>query len=317
MPTVAETTANLPIRDALQAGLTSLSAGQTIRFTKYVRRVLPIDGYVFWLAGESMEIAGSFHYSTNTDQKEDETIAMNRVVFNTTTEISPFNEINPQILWIANFDGIRFAFSTRGPFYVQAGIFHYEGAAVYSALASQLVTNMYTLAASEPIVSNSLPAWLAIQTYTPIWLAPYNPGIILYPSFLVPGNLTPPYGVVHIEPGRTVALQSAPRLSSVSSHYQLATDHVRITLYGYTNAQAQDWMDTVNQYSLDTDSIGIMNMPIVRDEKRPQSELQVIAMKKTIEFDVSYYQTRINDIARQLIESYIVEYSVAPYSTAA
>ena len=76
-------------------------------------------------------------------------------------------------------------------------------------------------------------------------------------------------------------------------------------------------MDTVNQYSLDTDSIGIMNMPIVRDEKRPQSELQVIAMKKTIEFDVSYYQTRINDIARQLIESCIVEYSVAPYSTAA
>ena len=60
-----------------------------------------------------------------------------------------------------------------------------------------------------------------------------------------------------------------------------------------------------------------MNMPIMRDEKRGQMELQAIAMKKTIEIDVSYYQARINDIARQLIESCIVQYTVSPYPTAA
>jgi hypothetical protein len=73
----------------------------------------------------------------------------------------------------------------------------------------------------------------------------------------------------------------------------------------------------VNQFSVDTDALGIMSMPIMRDEKRGQMELQAIAMKKTIEFDVSYYQTRINDIARQLVESCVVQYEVSPYSTAA
>ena len=317
MATVDETLANLPIRDALHAGIQSLSAGETVRFTKYVKRVLPIDGYVFWLAGENIEIAGSFHYSVGRMQREDETVSINKVVFTTTDEISEFNVVDPQTLWIATFDGIRFAFSRRGNRYTQAGVNHYEGDAVYSALASQLVQNLYTLSAAEPIVSNSLPAWLTIQTYSPQWLVPYNPNIILYPSYLVPANIAPPYGVVHIEPGRTTAIQAAPRLSSNASHYQLATDHVRVTLYGYTNAQAQDWIDTVNQYSLDTDALGIMNMPIMRDEKRGQMELQAIAMKKTIEIDVSYYQTRINNIARELIASCIAQYTVQPNSAPA
>ena len=317
MVSVAESTTQQPIRDALREGIASISADQVVRFTKYVKRILPIDGYVFWLAGESMDVAGSFHYSTNNEQREDETISVSRVVFNTINEIANFNEIDPQTMWVATFDSIRFAFSTRGPFYVQAGLFHYGGEAVYPALASQLVSNLYTLAEAQPIVSNSLPAWLMVQTYSPIWLQPANPGIPLYPSFLVPGNIAPPYGVVHIEPGRTVALQSAPRFNGTMSHFQLAMDHVKVTLYGYTNAQAQDWVDTVNQYSLDTDAIGMMNMPILRDEKRQQPEISALAMKKTIEFDVSYYQTRINTLARQLILSCIPQYTVAPYPVAA
>jgi hypothetical protein len=148
-------------------------------------------------------------------------------------------------------------------------------------------------------------------------LQPKNPGIPIYPSFLVPANIAPPYGVVHIEPGRTVAMQAAPRLNSTVSHFQLAMDHVRVTLYGYTNAQALDWADTVNQYSFDTDAFGVMNMPLMRDEKRQQQEISALAMKKTIEFDVSYYQTRINDLARQLILSCVTQYTVAPYPAAA
>ena len=46
-----------------------------------------------------------------------------------------------------------------------------------------------------------------------------------------------------------------------------------------------------------------MNMPVVRDEKRIQSELNAIAQKKSLTFEVSYYQNRMNDIARQLILS--------------
>jgi len=314
MATVTESMgAGQQLKAVLESGLTMLSASQTLTFTKYVKRILPLDGYVFWLAGEQITAQGSLHYATDLAVNEDETITINNIVFTTTQPITELNTINQQIIWIASYDGLRFAFSQRGMFYEQAGLYHYGGHAVYSALASQLVDNLYTFTPDDLIVSNSLPAWLAIQSYSPIWLQPSNPGIMLYPSFLVPSNIYPPYGVVHIEPGETRAIQAAPYLSSNVSHYQLATDRVRVTLYGYNNQAALDFVDTVNQYSLDTDVIGIMNMPMMRDEKRAQPELQAIAMKKTIDFDVSYYQTRINDLARQLIEQAFVQYTVSPY----
>ena len=46
-----------------------------------------------------------------------------------------------------------------------------------------------------------------------------------------------------------------------------------------------------------------MNTPVVADEKRTQSELNTIAMKKSIEFEVNYNQATNRDIARQFIQS--------------
>lgn len=314
MTSVAEAvTGNSSLGAALASGLTSISENATITFTKYVRRTLVLDGFVFWLKGESQDVQGSLHYSTNRDQREDETISVNRVLFTTTTPITALNEQNPQTLWIGSFDGMRFAFGERGSYFKQSGLYHYAGAALYSALASQLVDSLYDLGPDHLIVSNSLPVWLALSQYSPIWLQPANPEIQLYPSFLAPGNLIPPYGTVHIEPAQTAAIAMAPTLTKNVSHYQLAQDHVRITLYGYDNDAALDFIDLVNQYSIDQDVIGIMGaISIVKDEKRPQSEISAIAQKKTIEFDVSYYQTRINDLVRQLITSSPVTFTVAP-----
>ena len=42
------------------------------------------------------------------------------------------------------------------------------------------------------------------------------------------------------------------------------------------------FQDYLFQYSLDTDNIGIMNMPIIKDEKRTQKEIGVIAQKKSM-----------------------------------
>lgn len=303
------------LNGTLATGLDVLSASATLTFTKYVKKILPLDGYVFWLRGEQITVSGSLHYSSMRDMREDETLAVNRVIFTTTTPVQELNAVNDQLIWVAVYDGIRFAFSRRENFYEQAGLYHYSGDAVYPAMASQLVDNLYGLSQQTLIVSDSLPAWLTIQDYSPIWLGITNPAIPLYPSYLVPTNIEPPYGSVHIEPVRTNAIQGSPRLDKTMSHYQLATDHVRITLYGTTNDQTLSFVDVVNQYSLDTDAFGLMNMPIVRDEKRIQTELQSIAMKKTIEYDVNYYQTSIRDIARQLIEKVIVSYTVAPYPT--
>jgi hypothetical protein len=99
-----------------------------------------------------------------------------------------------------------------------------------------------------------------------------------------------------------------------STHYQLSADRVRITIYGATNQQTLDFVDTVNRFSYDYDYIGIMSASPVRDEKRTQAELGVIALKKTIEYEVSYYQTRANDVAQQLLlKAGIVVSTQPPY----
>jgi len=65
----------------------------------------------------------------------------------------------------------------------------------------------------------------------------------------------------------------------------------------------------VFQYSMDTDNIGIQNMPIMQDEKVTQPEFGIIAMKKSITFKVSYYQNTVNDVALKLIKSVFVSYN--------
>jgi hypothetical protein len=295
------------------SGLRLLSSDQAIPFTQYIRNVLPLDGYVFWLAAQQTTITGSLHYQADKQQREDETIAISRIVFTTGVEVQQFAETAPDAIWVGEVGGLKFAFSQRGPFYRASGLYHYSGDAVYPALASQLRDLGAQLSADTLVVSNSLPAWLTLKNYAPEWLIAGNPGITLYPSFAVPDNLPPPYGSVHIYPEQTEPLGAFPVIGFRSSHTQLATDRVRVTLYGATNAQALAFFDLVNQFSADTDTIGMMAPAVVRDEKRPQAELGILAMKKTIDFRISYLQSSILDLARQLIETATATMLPQPY----
>ena len=150
------------------------------------------------------------------------------------------------------------------------------------------------------MVSNSLPAWLALNSYFPVY-GFANPGVTLYPSFLVPDNISPPFAAVHIDPVGTTALASAPLIAKDGSHSQLCSDRVRLTLWGLRNFNAMDFIDCVYQYLSDAGVMGLMNMPVVRDEKRTQNELLTIAQKKTVDIDVSYQQGTMRDLARQQI----------------
>jgi hypothetical protein len=74
-------------------------------------------------------------------------------------------------------------------------------------------------------------------------------------------------------------------------------------MYGANNAAAQDFQDFVGQFTLSNPTlIGLMSNPVIRDEKRGQVELNALAQKKTVEFTVNYYQSRVRNVARQLIE---------------
>lgn len=304
--------AYLGLNPTLVAGYETVSRDQEVVFTEYVKYVLPLDGYVFWLKTRQTPITGSLHVASNSIQNEDDSPTINQVVFTTTTETTPLNDIGPNTILVGTWRGIKFAFSRRAYYFDNAGIYHYAGDAVYPVMESQLVDVGSELPADTLVVSNSLPAWLTVRSYSPVWLVPKNPAVVLYPSFAVPDNLPPPYGSVHIEPSQTSAWQGAPVIDRVGSHFQLATDHVRVTLYGLTNDKAQDWLDTLYQYSYDWNVIGIGSMQVLRDEKRTQNELNILAMKKTVEFNVSYNQSRVRDVARQLILSATASFHEVP-----
>lgn len=325
----------------IAAGVNTLSLDQSVTFTKYVKLVLPLDGFVFWVKASllsqsalfnadrfnsflgaqnanvaktapTITIKGSVHYSTAREQDEDATYARNSVVFTALGPVQDFNTIGPTVLYLATFgpDGIRFAFSSRASFYQQADTYHYVGNAVYSTLSTQIIDSPEQFNARQLIVSNSLPLWLALNNYVVNYDGFKNP-ILLYPSFALPDNLAPPYGSVHVAPEGTLALQSSAFLNSTLDRVQLCQDDVRVTVYGLNNLAISNFIDCVNQYTLDTDNFGLMGMPVAQDDKKTQVEMAVLAMKKTIRFAISYNQSAVRNVARQLIESCVVNYQFA------
>jgi len=337
-----------PLGSALAAGVEVLSLGDEVVFTRYNRLTSPFDGSVFWVRADVMSqsalmnhmvlnaaefnqprsvaapaptvsVKGSFHYSTRQDQNEAETEGVSTVIFTALSPIQQFNDVQPDELWIGEYGGdaegydgpVTFAFSQRGRYYREADLFHYSGTAVLPVFRTQLISAANELVGRMAVVSNSLPIWLSLNGYAPPY-AGFNNTVPLFPSFLVPDNYPPPYGAVHIEPSATIGLAAAPWLSPKSSHHQLSQDRVRVTLYGLDNQAALSFLDAVNQFSYDLCQIGLMSIPVVRDEKRTQPELGVIAQKKTIDYDVSYHQYVARDLARQLIESAAVAYYPQP-----
>lgn len=326
--------ARTPLGADLAAGVSSISYDQSVTFTLYKRLVLPLDGYVFFVRADiignqsaifnrgtiggfqpnqfptnepaqTFIAKGSLHFSTEVRQTEDSTYVANRMVFTALEEISQLNAIAPETMWIASFpDGpnppIKFAFSGRSIWYKQANLWHYTGYAVYADMATQIVDDPLTLNTRDVIVSDSLPIWLGLNGY----LTAYgfsNPWLRLYPSFLTPKNLEPPYATVHIFPEGTQGLQMAPLLDRNRSHSQLCSDKVRVTLYGLRNNEALDFIDCVNDYITFTGLMGLMSIPVPKDEKRIQQELGAIAMKKTVDYTVSYNQSTVRDFAQKYI----------------
>ena len=336
-----------PMAGDLAAGLKTLALDQQIKFTLYGRVVLPIDGFVFWVRADLLsqqtlaglvtatqlaaidemanrlpgvsidasnpyiiEARGSLHYASDIRQEEIETYAANRIVFTTTDEVKPFNDIAPGTMWIGQFGSMRFNFSIMSSRYRQAGLWHYSGFAIYPDIELNIIDDISQFSTAS-VVSNSLPAWLNLASYNPPW-AFWKPPPPLFPGFLAPANQPPPFAAIHVVPDSTIALAMAPTIDhKTSTHTQLCSERVRVTLWGTRNDQALDWIDMVNRYTLDTDSFGIMNMPVVRDAIRTQSELGVISMKKTIEYEVSYLQQRMNTIATQVISSSVPNFIIS------
>jgi hypothetical protein len=313
------------LASALADGLGALDLAQTVEFQLYTRVVLPIDGYVFWQPFDTQRVAGALHITQEVDQSEDETYGAATITFTTTEPVVQFVNQPIDQLWVGSFAGVRFAFPQQQGFFSQASLWHYFGTAISPILARQLLDQDGVVDPTRAIVSNSLPAWLALNSYVSPFLAPgtQNAKFLLYPAKLVPPNLPPPYGTVNIGVSDTEALQSFPIIDPYTgSSYQLLADRVRIRLFGL---QANEGVDFFNRVLIfggpnGPDSIGIMDMAWVADDNsRDSAALQAVAMVKTIELRVSYYQTRILAVAEKLITAasatYIAQQLNGSYQT--
>lgn len=317
-----------PIHDALEAGVEVLSGQQTVPFTPYVRTILPLDGFTFWLnanllsavqlgqhglaSADPVVITGSLHYASQAVQKADETIVVRRVDFTAEEGLAFLAAAAPTVLyvgrWQTELGPFAFAFSRRSSFYQEAGQWHLIGDAVYPAFEAQLIDGIDNFSQRQ-VVSNSLPIWLSLPTLVPFPSPLPAPRFPIYPAFLVSDNLVPPYAAVNIPEDGTRALQPTPLYDANYNRWQLAADRVRVTLYGLRNDEATGFFDYVEWIFEVGTAMGLMNAPVIRDGQRTQPELTALAMQKLIDYEVSYYQFTAREIARQLITSVVPAYA--------
>ena len=335
------------LESILKQGLQVIAQDQVITFVRYVKLVLPLDGYIFWVKGDlvspsatfnkmgfnqsgfnqgigidtpaqTINVKGSLHRVLEKIQDETKSFGLTKVIFTSEEPVhADFKRINPHCIYIAEFDKIKFTFSNTKHLYQQAGIWHYYGEAIYPYMESQIIDKLSGFNSKQLVVSNSLPAWLNLNNYTPIYTTNFSNTIPLYPSRLVEPNIVPPFGVVHIIPGSSEGLQSTPFLTKHLSHFQQTKEKVEVTLFGLNNDAVMNFIDCVNQYSNDYNLIGMLNVPIVQDNKMIQNELFTLAMSKTITYEVSYTQHSMRNLARQIICRAIPSFGIisSPVST--
>ena len=311
------------IAAVLDAGVSDISENQTIRFQRYIMVTLPVDGSVFWvrdLTASPTVIQGSLHNAMMRHQNEDESVTINRVVFTARQPVQDLDTVGPLALYIGQLVdtagapyGEQFSFSQQKSFYRQAGLYHYTGDAIYPAMRTQIVDNLGDARLTDVVVNNSLPFWLALSKFMP-----------MYPSFLVEPNIQPPYAAVHIGPADTTAIQAIASQEPVfemsglevvkplnilsTSRSQLVRDRVKVTVWGLRNSDAQGWLDYAVEFMTNSRELGLVNAPVIRDEKRTQAEQNIVGMKKSIEFEVTYHQSRAYACALQLIKQVLVTY---------
>ncbi|HBJ6600326.1 TPA: hypothetical protein LC329_004184 [Salmonella enterica subsp. enterica serovar Havana] len=306
MPSLSELqqTAKAELNATLTQGLDDLSRFQVVTFTKYIRKVLPLDGFVFWVKAsvlssvpdsepDTVNVKGYLHLTTESIQDDEQLYDRNVVTFTAQADIDPFNDIGSDVLYIGEFFGIQFSFSRRTGLNEPANLYHYSGEAIFPYMRSQIINSADDIDLADVVVSNSLPIWLSLSQFMP-----------MYPAMLSVQNLVPPYATVKC--GEPSPVAGAFCLDEKQNQYQLVSEDVTITVTGLRNAAVEDFLRYVQDYTLsDKAEMGVMNIPVIQDERITQNELNIIAMRKKVKFKVNYYQQRMRNVARRLITSAI------------
>ncbi|EJP5366426.1 hypothetical protein NUA54_005091, partial [Salmonella enterica] len=100
MPSLSELqqTAKTELNATLTQGLDDLSRFQVVTFTKYIRKVLPLDGFVFWVKAsvlssapdsepDTVNVKGYLHLTTESIQDDEQLYDRNVVTFTAQADI--------------------------------------------------------------------------------------------------------------------------------------------------------------------------------------------------------------------------------------
>jgi hypothetical protein len=254
------------------------------------------------LANYEFSADGSVHVSQELAQDTGATYVTQDVVFTTKNELTQFAAIAPDEMFIMTLpNGSQVAFGSQRMRYYLAGIWHYHGRAIYSALADQIVNDLNRINPDLQIVSNSLPFWLALST----------PQVAVYPAKLSPKNLEPPYITANVK--STEGLGQTPYFDLTESQSQLVADEIEFEMIGLNNNAALDFQRAILRNS-HYGNYGIMNIPVPVDEKVEQVEFQVIGQKKTMQLKVNYYQTRVRAMSQRFILQATVAFTPVPHN---
>lgn len=309
MPSLNELSnaAGTPLATSQADSVGDVSDDQRLTFKQYRRVVLPADGFIFWVSCNiEREITGSAHIQTNNTQDEWQAANHGKIILTTPEELPPFraqeNELDT--VWVGVWEGMPFAIGSQSARYVQAGLCRYVGDTITPAFAAQFLDTEDDLKGLSPYASTSLPLFLRMPQYPNPALAwcPWPSGTSIFPSFSVPDNQKPPYITVHIEASATKPLSMGTLSAQSGTTGTIVKEHVRLRLLGLNNARASNLLNYITHWALiHADEIGVLNTPIVVDEKNPLPNINALAPLKTIELDIMYSQSSARDAALQTI----------------
>lgn len=157
------------LSSVLKSAVETISSDQEITFRLYVRQVLPLDGFVYWVNAEiiscdelcrlniesptRLKIKGSLHRQVIAIQDESVSKDVNNIIFTPVQQVDDFNVENPDAIYLGEYGGVQFAFSRMESRYQQSGIFHYRGMAILPTMRSQIIDCEEDIS-DEQIISN-------------------------------------------------------------------------------------------------------------------------------------------------------------------
>jgi len=295
--------------NTLFEGYQQLSGNQKITFTRYVSKILPIDGWHFWVKAELLDgetepfnkvVSGTLHQSVNQTQEATKSNAITSIILTVNQPIDLLKEVNQESMWLGEYDGSKFSFNIQNAFYDNANQFHYAGDAVYIENSDAFIDDINDLNLDDTVITNCIPLFIAL-----------NDQVQIYPAFLNPTNLKPPYATIEVK--QTTGVAAGITFNEFDDSKLMQWDKVELSIFGLRKKQLSDFLKYLTTKQLETEAFGIYWLPSIQNENIPQSEVNILTNKKVLSFDVNYVIEDIRNAATAFIENIFVDFFVKEF----